>query len=96
MEDPLEDNNSDDSFTEPPPAKRVSRSQIDAFDINKCAICQQDKTILTKNKGARSRESLSLNMTATGSAYFLKAAQIRDDRRLLLQIQGQDTITIEI
>ena len=96
IEDPLEDNNSDDSITEPPPAKRVSRSQIDAFDINKCAICQQDKTMLTKNKGARSRETLSLNMTATGSASLLKAAQIRDDRRLLLQIQGQDTIAIEI
>ena len=96
IEDPLEDNDSDDSITEPPPAKRVSRSQIDAFDINKCAICQQDKTMLTKNKGARSREPLSLNMTATGSASLLKAAQIRDDRRLLLQIQGQDTIAIEI
>ena len=86
IEDPLEDNNSDDSITEPPPAKRVLRSQIDAFDINKCAICQQDKTMLTKNKGARSREPLSLNMTATSSASLLKAAQIRDDRRLLLQI----------
>ena len=94
--DPLGDNDSDDSITEPPPAKRVSRSQIDAFDINKCAICQQDKTMLTKNKGARSREPLSLNMTATGSASLLKAAQIRDDRRLLLQIHGQDTIAMEI
>ena len=84
IEDPLDDNNCDDSITEPPPAKRVSRSQIDAFDIKKCAICQQDKTMLTKNKGARSREALSLNMTATGSASLLKAAQIRDDRRLLL------------
>ena len=96
IEDPLEDNDSDDSITEPPPAKRVSRSQIDAFDINKCAICQQYKTMLTKNKGARSREPLSLNMTATGSASLLKAAQIQDDRRLLLKIQGQDTIAIEI
>ena len=94
--DPLGDNDSDDSITEPPPAKRVSRSQIDAFDINKCAICQQDKTMLTKNKGARSREPLSLNMTATGSASLLKAAQIRDDRRLFLQIHGQDTIAMEI
>ena len=96
IEDPLGDNDSDDSITEPPPAKRVSKSQIDAFDINKCAICQQDKTMLTKNKGARSREPLRLNMTATGSASLLKAAQIRDDRRLLLQIHGQDTIAIEI
>ena len=96
IEDPLEDNGSDDSITKPPPVKRVSRSQIDAFDINKCAICQQDKTMLTKNKGVRSREPLSLNMTATGSASLLKAAQIRDDRRLLLQIQGQDTIAIEV
>ena len=95
FEDPLEDIDSDDSLTEPP-AKRVSRSQVDAFDINKCAICQRDKTILTKNKGARSREPLSLNMTATGSALLLKAAEIRDDRRLLLQIQGQDTIAIDI
>ena len=52
--------------------------------------------MLTKNKGARSREPLSLNMTATGSASLLKAAQIRDDRRLLLQIHGQDTIAMEI
>ena len=51
--------------------------------------------MLTKNKGARSREPLSLNMTATGSASLLKAAQIRDDRRLLLQIHGQDTIAID-
>ena len=78
------------------PAKRVSRSQVDGFDVNKCAICQQDKTMLTKNKGARSREPLSLNMTTTGSASLLKAAEIRDGRRLLLQIQGQDTIAIEI
>ena len=96
IEHPLEDNDSDDSIIEPPPAKRVSRSQVDGFDVNKCAICQQDKTMLTKNKGARSREPLSLNMTTTGSASLLKAAEIRDDRRLLLQIQGQDTIAIEI
>ena len=49
IEDPLEDNNSND-FTEPLAAKRVSRSQIDAFDIKKCAICQQDETMLTKTK----------------------------------------------
>ena len=35
-------------------------------------------------------------MTTTSSASLLKAAEIRDDRRLLLQIQGQDTIAIEI
>ena len=35
-------------------------------------------------------------MTATGSASLLKVAQVRDGRRLLLQIQGQDTIAIEI
>ena len=90
----MEDN--DDSITEPPPAKRMLRSQVDAFDINKCAICQQHKTKLTKNKGARSREPLSLNKTATGSASLLKAAEIRDDRRLLLQLQGKDTIAIGI
>ena len=48
-----------------------------------------------KNKGARLREPLSLNMTATSSASLLKAAQVRDGRRLLLQIQGQDTIAIQ-
>ena len=94
IQDPVEDN--DDSITEPPPAKRMLRSQVDAFDINKCAICQQHKTKLTKNKGARSREPLSLNKTATGSASLLKAAEIRDDRRLLLQLQGKDTIAIGI
>ena len=67
IQDPVKDN--DDSITEPPPAKHILRSQVDAFDINKCAICQQDKTKLTKNKGARSRELLSLNKTATGSVH---------------------------
>ena len=74
IEDPLGDNDSDDSIPEPPPAKWVSRTQIDAFDINKCAICQQDKTMLMKNKGARSREPLILNMTATSSASLLTDA----------------------
>ena len=45
--------------------------------------------MLTQNKGSRSREPLSLNMTATGSASLLKAAQIRDDRRLLLQYKAK-------
>ena len=67
IQDPVKDN--DDSITEPPPAKHILRSQVDAFDINKCAICQQDKTKRTKSKVARSRKPLSLNKAATGSAH---------------------------
>ena len=79
-----------------PPKKRVSRSQSEVFDVNRCAICQKEKFRNTRRKGTRCRETLTLNMTDCGSASLLKAAQIRDDRRLLLQIQGQDTIAIEI
>ena len=79
-----------------PPKKRVSRSQSEVFDVNRCAICQKEKFRNTRGKGTRCRETLTLNMTDCGSASLLKAAQIRDDRRLLLQIQGQDTIAIEI
>ena len=45
-----EDNDSSDSITEPPPAKRILRSQVDAFDKNKCALCQRDKKCLRRTK----------------------------------------------
>ena len=51
IEDPQKtDNDSSDSITEPPPAKRILRSQVDAFDKNKCAIFQRDKKCLRRTK----------------------------------------------
>lgn len=43
-----------------PPAKMVCRSQLEAFDVDKCAICQKTKFC---GKGARTRESLAQNMS---------------------------------
>lgn len=77
-EDPQKtDNDSSDSITEPPPAKRILRSQVGAFDKNKCAInFPTRQKMFTKNKGARSRQPQ--NKRAIGSASLLKAAEILD------------------
>lgn len=66
-----------------PPQKRVSRSQVEVFDINKCAICQKERFKHNREKGTRCKETLTLNMTSDGSASLIKAAQIREDKRLL-------------
>ena len=79
--------------TKASPPKRVCRSQVSAFDLNKCAICQKEKI---KTKGARTREPLTLNISEFGSMSFNTAAQIRNDTRLLLHINDQDTIAMEI
>lgn len=79
-----------------PPPKRLSRSQVEVFDKNKCAICQREKKSYNKTKGTRCKEALSLNMTDSGRDSLMKAAQIRDDSRLLLQIRAEDTIALEL
>ena len=87
-----EENISEVPTTASPP-KRVCRSQVSTFDSNKCAICQKEKV---KTKGARTRESLTLNISEFGSTSLTTAAQIRNDTRLLLHINNQDTIAMEI
>ena len=74
------------------PNKRVCRSQLPRVDINKCIICQRDKF----KRGTRSREPLTQNISDFGSQSLLRAAQIRNDERILTNIQGQDTIAIEV
>ena len=82
------------STTESPP-KRMSRSQVQSFNVKNCIICQKGK--VKKNKGkARTRERLTQNTSEHGRASLLKAARIRCDERVLLQIEGQDTIALEI
>lgn len=76
-----------------PPAKMVCRSQLEAVDVDKCAICQKTKFC---GKGARTRESLVQNISEFGSATLLKAARTRNDSRLLLHIDGRDTIAMEV
>ena len=79
-----------------PSCKRVCRSQLETFDIDKCAICQKDKVKKAYGKGARTREPLTLNISEFGSATLIKAARIRNDSRMLLHIDGRDTIAMEI
>ena len=76
-----------------PPAKMVCRSQLEAVDVDKCAICQKTKFC---GKGATTRESLVQNISEFGSATLLKAARTRNDSRLLLHIDGRDTIAMEV
>ena len=78
-----------------PLSKRICRSQSEGFDIQKCIICQKEKTIRQSN-GSRKKETLSQNISEYGSATLLRAAQIKKDRQILLQIEGQDTIALEI
>lgn len=75
--------------------KRVRRSQLPNFDLNKCAICQKDK-IQKSIKGLRTREPLTLNISEYGSTTLAKAAKLRNDTRLLLNIEGKDTIAMEV
>ena len=49
-------------------------SQVEAFDINKCANCQKEKFEHTRDKGTQNRETLTLNMTNYESASLIKAA----------------------
>lgn len=79
-----------------PPHKRVCRSQLQTFDIGKCVVCQKDKVKRAYGKGARTREPLTLNISEFGSATLIKAARIRNDSRMLLHIDGRDTIAMEI
>lgn len=79
-----------------PPLKRVCRSQLQTFDIDKCIVCQKDEVKRAYGKGARTREPLTLNISEFGSTTLIKAARIRNDSRMLLHIDGQDTIAIEI
>ena len=80
-----------------PPHKRVSRSQLQTFDIDKCVVCQKDKVKRAYGKGARTREPLNtLNISEFGSATLIKAARIWNDGRMLLHIDERDTIAMEI
>ena len=79
-----------------PPAKRVCRSQIETFDINKCAIYQKTKFKRASGKGARTIEALTQNTSELGSATLIKAARTRNDSHLLLHIDGRDTIAMEV
>ncbi|CAH3152689.1 unnamed protein product [Pocillopora meandrina] len=72
-----------DEPSKEPPAKRFHRSQVQRFDIDKCIICQVEK-------------SLTQNISEYGSASLLRAAEIRGDNRVLPQIKGQDCIAREI
>ena len=47
-------------------------------------------------KGARTTEPLTLNISEFGSATLIKAAQIWNNSRMLLHIDGRDTIAMEI
>ena len=57
--------------------KRVCRSQLQTFDIDKCAICQKYKVKKAYGKGARTREPITLNISEFSSATLIKAARIR-------------------
>ena len=83
-----------DEPSKEPPAKRFHRSHVQRFDIDKCIICQVEKC--KRGKGARSREALTQNISEYGSAFLLRAAEIRGDNRVLPQIKGQDCIAREI
>lgn len=87
----LESNEEQD---EPLP-KRFCRSQSAKFDAQKCVICQKEKTIRQLN-GSRKKESLTQNISEYGSATLLKAAKLKQDRNILLHIEGQDSIALEI
>ena len=83
-----------DEPSKEPPAKRFHRSHVQRLDIDKCIICQVERC--KRGKGARSREALTQNISEYGSASLLRAAEIRGDNRVLLQIKGQDCISHEI
>ena len=95
-EDQNEEESVEESSSAEPPPKRVCRSQAQKLDVDKCAICQKDKAKHRNVRGARTRESLTLNISEFGSAALVKAAHIRNDTRMLLHIEGQDTIAMEI
>lgn len=75
--------------------KRLRSNSIE-FKEEKCIICQKEKVIKGRPGNPRTREPLSQNVSETGSSSLLKAAQIRENDHVLLQITGQDTIAKEI
>ena len=83
-----------DEPSKEPPAKRFHRSHVQRLDIDKCIIRQVERC--KRGKGARSREALIQNISEYGNASLLRAAEIRGDNRVLLQIKGQDCIAHEI
>ena len=83
------------SHSSEPPAKRLCRSQLQAFEKEKCIICQQDKFVKKQNH-AKTREALTQNISEYGSSAILRAAQIRNDTIVLLHIEGKDNIALEI
>ena len=85
---------SEENFGQEPriasPPKRICRSQVSTFDLNRYAIRQKDKIL--KLEG----QPLTLNVSEFGSTSLTTAGQIRNDTRLLLHINNQDTNAIKI
>ncbi|XP_070538664.1 uncharacterized protein [Ptychodera flava] len=97
-------NDSIDKETEPP-AKRSLRSATGSHSISggkrrsvhvlppMCLICRSVKRMNDRKTGKRIEEKLT--SCETGES-LLKAAEVRQDEELLVQIRGQDLVSIEV
>ena len=63
------------------------RSSLHSLNIKSCWICQTEKT---DAKDRRRKEKL------TSGSTLLESAKVRDDRRLIVGLDNQDSIAIEV
>lgn len=78
------------------PTRRTTRSMTSKTDILACLFCQQKGW---KNRGSRVKrsEGLSQCLTFQAAETVMEAANIREDERVLMQIQGgPDAIAAEV
>ena len=64
-----------------------TRSTLPGLDLTKCLMCQTEKR---KRKDRRKMEKTTRCQLDFAAATFLHAANVRDDKRVLLEIQGTD------
>ena len=68
-------------------ARRWTRSSVERNDLKKCIICQDEKTLATNR---RVLERLTRCEGDTTPATLCHAARVRNDKRVLLDIDQQD------
>ena len=64
-----------------------TRSILPGLDLTKCLKCQTEKP---KHKDRRKMEKMTRCQLDCAAARLLHAANVRDDKRVLLEIQGAD------
>ena len=88
IEDPQKtDNDSSDSITESPQAKRILRSQVDVSDKNKCAIFQKTNNVYEEQR-SKIKRTFKFKQDSHRECFTTKGRRDSRLQRLSLLKQG--------